>query len=168
MAYGNFKDDQYPLVKDSFVNRLIARAIIIDDNKVFFEKIYRDDMFGQASYIETPGGGVNEGEDLISCVRREVEEECGLKIEVIKYLGLVEDDYNLLLRHNISHYFLCKIIGKGNFRREAYENDFIKDMTFIPLDEVKRILANPENKISKIIYRREKVIIDSLEEEKWK
>ena len=151
MAYGNFKDDQYPLVKDSFVNRLIARAIIIDDNKVFFEKIYRDDMFGQASYIETPGGGVNEGEDLISCVRREVEEECGLKIEVIKYLGLVEDDYNL-----------CK----GNFHREAYENDFIKDMTFIPLDEVKRILANPENKISKIIYRREKVIIDSLEEEK--
>lgn len=38
MAYGNFKDDQYPLVKDSFVNRLIARAIIIDDNKVFLKK----------------------------------------------------------------------------------------------------------------------------------
>ena len=96
-------------------DRNIARAIVYDDKEQFyFVRAERDDDFGKATLIETAGGGVEENEDLLSAIKRELKEELGVKVEVICKIGVVSDYYNLIHRHNINNYFLCRIKSFGD------------------------------------------------------
>lgn len=95
-------------------DRLIVRAIVTDDEGYFyFMRAYRDDDFGRATLIETSGGGVEDGEDLHAAIRRELSEELGAQVEIITEIGTVSDCYNLIHRHNINHYFLCRATAFG-------------------------------------------------------
>ncbi|MCR5400244.1 MAG: NUDIX hydrolase [Treponema sp.] len=106
----NLKDKEWPLTTIDH-DRLIARAIVVDDEENFyFVRANRDDDFGKATLIETAGGGVESGEDLDTAIRRELNEELGIEVEVLCKIGLVSDYYNLIHRHNINNYFLCKIV----------------------------------------------------------
>ena len=42
--------------------RHVASAVVLDDNKVLILKVKRNDEFGNSTYLETSGGGVDEGE----------------------------------------------------------------------------------------------------------
>ena len=85
----------------------------------------RDDLFGQATLIETAGGGVEEGEALELAIQRELEEELGAEVEVVGRIGAVSDYYNLIGRHNLSNYFLCRVISFGDKHLTDDEiNDF--------------------------------------------
>lgn len=96
-------------------DRMIARAIVVDDKENFyFVRAYRDDDFGKAALIETAGGGVEAGEDLYTAIKRELREELGVEVEVICSIGIVSDYYNLIHRHNINNYFLCKTVSFGD------------------------------------------------------
>ncbi len=96
-------------------DRLIARAICFDDDGSFyFVRAERDDDFGKAAIIETPGGGVQGGEDLQTAIKRELKEELGADAEVLCRIGVVSDYYNVIHRHNITHYFLCRILNLGD------------------------------------------------------
>ena len=95
-------------------DRNIARAIVYDETGYFyFVRAVRDDDFGKATLIETAGGGVEQGEDLITAIKRELKEELGVQVDVICKLGVVSDYYNLIHRHNINNYFLCKVESFG-------------------------------------------------------
>ncbi len=102
------KDTEY---KNDYINhdRNIVRAIVYDDNNDFyFVRANRDDDFGKAILIETSGGGVEKDEDLNSAIKRELKEELGANVSIICKIGIVSDYYNLIHRHNINNYFLCK------------------------------------------------------------
>ena len=95
-------------------DRKIVRAIVFDgEGRLYFMRAHRDDQFGQATLIETSGGGVERGEDLVSAIRRELREELGAEVEVICSIGVVSDYYNLIHRHNVNHYYLCKALSFG-------------------------------------------------------
>ena len=96
-------------------DRPIARAIVFDDAGYFyFVRAVRNDEFGPATLIETSGGGVEPGEDLVAAIRRELKEELGADVDVIRKIGVVSDYYNLIHRHNINNYFLCKVRSFGD------------------------------------------------------
>lgn len=93
-------------------DREIVRAIVFDDAGYFyFVRAERDDDFGKATLIETAGGGVEDGEDLHVAIRRELKEELGASVDILGKIGVVSDYYNLIHRHNINNYYLCKVVS---------------------------------------------------------
>ena len=98
-------------------DREIVRAIVVDDDgDYYFVRAVRDDEFGAATLIETSGGGVEPGEELSAAIRRELREELGAQVEILARIGVISDYYNLIHRHNINHYFLCRVLSFGDRR----------------------------------------------------
>lgn len=111
--YLELKDNEWPFTYTDH-DRQIARAIVFDDEGwLYFTRATRDDHFGKATLIETSGGGVERGEDLLSAIHRELREELGAEVEVVAKIGVVSDYYNLIHRHNVNHYFLCRATSFG-------------------------------------------------------
>ncbi len=107
------EDREWPLTYTDH-DRQIVRAIVFDDEGWFyFVRAHRNDDFGKATLIETSGGGVETGEDLLSAIRRELGEELGARVEVLCKIGVVSDYYNLIHRHNVNHYYLCRALSFG-------------------------------------------------------
>lgn len=111
--YLELKDNEWPFTYTDH-DRQIVRAIVFDDEGWFyFVRASRDDQFGKATLIETSGGGVEQGEDLLSAIHRELREELGAEVEVVAKIGVISDYYNLIHRHNVNHYFLCRATSFG-------------------------------------------------------
>lgn len=109
----NLRDEEWEF-RGVTHDRQIVRAIVFDDEGYFyFVHIDRDDDFGKAECIETAGGGVEEGENLEIAIRRELDEELGANVEVLCKIGVVSDYYNLIHRHNINNYYLCRALSFG-------------------------------------------------------
>ena len=96
-------------------DRVIARAVVFDDDGYFyFVRAERDDDFGKEVLIETSGGGVEPGEEPESAIIRELREELGAETEIVCKIGVVSDYYNLIHRHNLNNYFLCRVKSFGD------------------------------------------------------
>ena len=110
----HLQDNEWPFEYTDH-DRPTARAIVFDDGGYFyFVRAVRDDDFGNCTTIETAGGGVEKGEDLLTAVKRETKEELGANVNVLCKIGVVHDYYNLIHRHNINNYYLCKVDSFGN------------------------------------------------------
>ena len=108
------EDSEWPLEYTDH-DRQIVRAIVIDgEGSFYFVRVDRDDEFGRAVLIETSGGGVEDGEDHTEAIHRELREELGVEVEVLCKIGVVSDYYNLIHRHNINNYYLCRVISFGD------------------------------------------------------
>ena len=59
----------------------VAAVIVHDDRVLLFKHV-----FWTAARWGLPGGGIEPGEDPAEAVRREVREECGLEIEIVRQL----------------------------------------------------------------------------------
>lgn len=153
-------------------DRNIVRAIVYDENRMFyFVRAVRDDEFGKATLIETSGGGVENGEDLITAVQRELKEELGVFVDVVCKIGIVSDYYNLIHRHNINNYFLCKIksFGQKNLTQDEIEKFHLSTLKMSYEEAVIEYENRKNSKLGTLIANRElpvlhraKEIIDKL------
>ena len=153
-------------------DRNIVRAIVYDENRMFyFVRAVRDDEFGKATLIETSGGGVENGEDLITAVKRELKEELGVYVDVVCKIGIVSDYYNLIHRHNINNYFLCKIksFGQKNLTQDEIEKFHLSTLKMSYEEAVIEYENRKNSKLGTLIANRElpvlhraKEIIDKL------
>lgn len=153
-------------------DRQIARAIVFDAaGYYYFVRAVRDDDFGKATLIETAGGGVESGEELTSTIRRELKEELGAEVDILCKIGVVSDYYNLIHRHNINNYFLCKIasLGEKHLTRDEVESfhlstlklsyeEAVREYERCSVTKLGRLVANRELPI----LRRAREIVDSL------
>lgn len=107
------EDTQWPLEYTDH-HREVVRAIVVDGAGYFyFVQARRNDEFGDATVLETAGGGVEPGEALTRALERELQEELGARVDILGELGVVSDYYNLIHRHNINHYYLCALSSLG-------------------------------------------------------
>ena len=117
------QDTQWPYTYTDH-HRTVVRAIVVDaDGAYYFNRLERDDIFCTGTVIETAGGGVEPGEDLQEALRRELREELGAEVEILAEIGVVSDYYNLIHRHNINHFYLCRATAFGATQLTAAERD---------------------------------------------
>jgi 8-oxo-dGTP pyrophosphatase MutT (NUDIX family) len=148
-------------------DRRIARAVVYDDAGYFyFVRVERDDDFGRATLIETSGGGVEEGEDLHSAIKRELKEELGADAEVICKIGVVSDHYNLIHRHNLNNYYLCRAISFGDKHLTKDEtDDFHLSTLKLTYDEaVAEYEKRRETRLGRLIANRELPVLERARE----
>lgn len=147
-------------------DREIVRAIVFDEEKNFyFVRIHRDDSFGKATLIETSGGGVEKGENLEEAIKRELKEELGAEVEILREIGIVSDYYNLIHRHNMNHYFLCKVRAFGEKNLMPYEiRDFHMETLKLSYEEaIKEYEKCSNTKLGRLIAQREVPVLEEAE-----
>lgn len=154
-------DDEWELTYTDH-DRPIARAIVFDDNDNFyFVRAQRDDDFGKATLIETAGGGVEKNEDLFDAILRELKEELGAEAQIVCKLGVVDDYYNLIHRHNINNYFLCKAIsfGEKNLMEDEIEEFHLSTLKLSFDEAVSEYERCSCTKIGRLVKNRELPIL---------
>lgn len=143
-------------------DRRIARAIVFDEEGYFyFVRAERDDGFGKATLIETSGGGVESGEDLLSAIKRELKEELGVEVDVVCKIGVVSDYYNLIHRHNLNNYFLCKVksFGDKNLTQDEIEAFHLSTLKLAYEEAVREYEKRKETRLGRLIANRELPIL---------
>lgn len=155
------QDEEWPLTYTDH-DREIVRAIVFDDEGYFyFVRAERDDDFGKATLIETAGGGVEKGEELQDAIQRELKEELGANVEILCKIGVVSDYYNLIHRHNINNYYLCKAVtfGEKNLMQDEIECFHLSTLKLKyeqAMDEYKRCACT---KLGRLVANRELPIL---------
>lgn len=75
-------------VSREVVRKPPAVAVLAYDDDVFWIVYQAREAVGDAEFMELPAGRLDkDGEELLDCARRELEEECGLKAEVWDEIG---------------------------------------------------------------------------------
>ncbi len=127
------------------ITRNTTRVIIYKDGKILLSKNEKTDFWYPG------GGGLEEGEDLIACCKREVFEETGQKIEVIDLMYLQEFYYKDGSKKNLEFFFLAKplkdskddpfhIDGDKDAEDKVFENRWFSKEDI----EKEKILVYPE------------------------
>lgn len=143
-------------------DRRIARAIVVDgDGYYYFVRAMRNDEFGNVKLIETSGGGVEPGEEPGEAILRELKEELGAETEVLAKIGVVSDFYNLLHRHNINHYFLCRIksFGDKHLTEDEVKKFHLATLKLTYDEAVREYEERAGSKLGRLIKARELPIL---------
>ncbi len=85
--------------------RLCVRGIILNDNSIYLIHRIKPDR----EYYTLPGGGIEENESLEDALHREIIEELGIKVNIIKELYKYETD------DRIETFVLCSYLS-GSFK----------------------------------------------------
>ena len=157
----NLQDDQWEF---DYIDhdRNVVRAIVFDEeDKFYFVRAVRDDDFGKATLIETSGGGVEENEKLLDAIKRELKEELGVEVDVVCKIGVVSDYYNLIHRHNINNYFLCKVksFGDKKLTKEEMDDFHLSTLRLSYEEACKEYEYRSNSKLGKLISNRELPIL---------
>jgi 8-oxo-dGTP diphosphatase len=111
---------------------------------------------------EFPRGKCENKETLKGCLKREVKEETGLDVDVIKYIDKYEYIADEGKRKSIQHNYLCKMKDSKQEVKISFEHsDFIWVSTFAQIElmvpsEMKKTIANVFNVEDRIVdYNKE-------------
>jgi ADP-ribose pyrophosphatase YjhB (NUDIX family) len=133
------------VVDPYFVVELPASATalaITADNKVLLVKQYRHPV-GEVMY-ETPGGFIDEGEDAIAGMRRELLEETGYSFPHIEPLGKIAANPALL--NNYTSLFIAT--GGIKITDQQLDHNEQIEIVLVTIEELMDMLMNYEIKQS--------------------
>ena len=128
--------------------RISCRAIILNDDGLVV--MYRNKNGNE--YYTLPGGGMEDTETELECVKRECLEEFGIKVEPIKKLYILEDT------KTVQHIYYCDWVsgklgtgtgeefsannGKGVYKPMQIAFEKIAETNLVPPEIKERILKD--------------------------
>lgn len=149
----------------SMRHMIVPIALVIKDSKVLM--ILRNDPFAPRFHKkwEFPGGKLDEGEQVESCIIREVKEETGFDVEVVKVLGeskVVTFDESGNRYQAILIPSVCKYVGG-----EQISNDEeVLEMKWFDIDEVllQKDLIEENDELYERLLPEVRAIIEKMKE----
>ena len=157
-----------PVIRDTFYppapilrERLAVRAVALDgDGAVALLHIQGEDAFGQRDHFELPGGGVEPEESFEAALHREMGEELGKKIEILTEVGRIANEYNLLRRRDVQHFYLARVTGSVPPAPTEEERRLVKEVLWIPRREVLALYdTRPVANVGIEIHRRDRIAL---------
>ena len=87
----------------------------------------------------------------------ETKEELGADVEVVCKIGVVSDYYNLIHRHNINNYFLCRVnsFGDKNLTEVEINCFHLSTLKLSYEDAVKEYEYRSNTRLGKLVANRE-------------
>jgi 8-oxo-dGTP diphosphatase len=86
-------------------------ALIVNDKNETLLLKRTSKTRNKAGFWMQPGGGVEFGEKVEDAVKREIKEELGIDVKLIKFLAFTEEVIKDEKQHWISLSYLAKIVG---------------------------------------------------------
>ena len=124
----------------SMAPRLTARAIVKNQDGLY-AVLYADKF----KLHSLPGGGVEDGEDVLTALRREVYEETGCVCDEIQELGIVAENRASLDYTQINYYFVVTTTHTpGENHRTEAEQDSRTIVKWETFDEMVRLINEQE------------------------
>lgn len=94
-----------PLDQDLWFERRAARAVLRNSNG----QVAVMHFAANGSY-KLPGGGIDEGEEILDALHREIREETGYTITDVQELGITEENRYFNGMHQISYCFTAQTV----------------------------------------------------------
>lgn len=136
-----------------------ARGILVENGKILlsYEK--------NTGVYMSPGGGLEEGETLEECCKREIREETGTEVEPSEHFITI-NEYCFETLYN-SNYFLCKKTGESESSLTETEIEHGITPVWMDIDEALAIFGDYASKREDIasLYLREFTVISKYVKE---
>ena len=126
------------------MGNICGRAIMFDKDNVIllYRHVVKDGE--EKEYYAVPGGHQEGDETIEDCVTREIKEEYGVDIEIVKFLGKEED------LGRISHLFYVKILSGtpklGGEELEKNNPNNYYEIQYININDLDKYNINEMNK----------------------
>lgn len=117
--------------------RIRVAPVILQDGRLLLVRHTK----GDRTYWLLPGGGVEYGESLAEALRREVQEETGLEVEVGALLFANDSIPPDRSRHVVNLYFLARVVGGA---LEVGDEQNLAELRFVSMDELSRLEFYPD------------------------
>jgi 8-oxo-dGTP diphosphatase len=158
--YQEFLMGQEDLVKKE-VN--VTGAVIIKNNEEETQSvllIQRSKQDNWPNVWEFPRGKCDKGDKnkLEKCLKREVKEETGLDIEIVKFIDKYQYIADKGTRKTTQYNFLCKLINPKQKVKLSFEHQDYKWIT--SMGQIELLVPSEMKKtISKVLNQDEKIIV---------
>lgn len=162
----SLQDEEWPFEYVDHDRQIVRAVVVDDDGYYYFAHLERNDIFCNGSIIETSGGGVEGNEDLNTAIIRELKEELGVDVEILCKIGVVDDYYNLIHRHNINNYYLCRVLsfGENHLTQDEMESFHLSTMKVTYDEAIKEYERCSSTKLGRIVANRELPVLKRAKE----
>lgn len=116
--------------------RIVVAGVVVRDGRIL---VIRNIKHGLR--IEPPGGKLDPGETMEEAVVRELDEELGLTVKVLREIGVTETDATKEGTFDV-HTFLCELVAGEPVNREETKSDGFAWMTLEELESCPELVQS--------------------------
>lgn len=118
------------------------------------EILVLDEYYAGTPLVKFPGGGLELGESLTDCLKREFREELNLEIEITEHLYTQDDFLRSRFRTNeqlLTVYYMADILNFGELR---IIDPSIRQVNWIPLKQKNPMVLPMDIRVYDLLQQR--------------